>query len=551
MKNPAQVFFEDGIKNREKGKMLLVSFALTLLTFASVYWQFGFHFEASDAIVFFGTKTDITNPDIPINYNEHIYIISKLIKLQHAFPNISVFGIYCAGLLFIAHWIICFFAINKKNVSLTSRLFTVLLLGVFLADNYVNMHNSRISIMLLIAYCILLHKAQNWKSHLASLSLLVLACLVRVEYGFIFAFLLGPYMLLFRTGIQRYQWLSTLTISVVFIGLLIYELDKSDELAKMAFAIEREIIEKQNVIPLSPDDEDYEKKQTYREALSYFLEDRDYIQPESYLRELQYKTPKDYFLSYAWMPIYLKRLKDTFCLFLNHPFYFAITLLALIITISIQTFRHIIFALFLVLFPFIVAFQAEMVARFFMPYIASFPVIYLSVRSDYFRSKRWLFILLASFMIIPVLLAGEKKLSARYEEQQANYEELDRYYQRKIDEGYRIIHSNFFYEYYMSPNIFWNRPVARQYFISISFWHYYESFRATRGKIFTDQSSIVSNLNDIATQPNIIFISTNIYMTFLQKYLHHFHKITLDFEVQEEVLADLNAYRIMLYPQRD
>lgn len=525
---------------------LFVSLIITITEFFIVLKFFGFFFEESESITSLAIRAGLADSSIPINYNAHVFVINGIFKLQQIFSQLPIYGIYNISLLFIPILIFNYFIISKKNTSISAKIFLVIFIFTLLFDNLVNIHNSRISILLLASFAILIHKCNSYLRFIVSILLLLLACIVRVEYGIIFSFILFIYYLLLKPNIKKYWLYITFSISILFIISLNIHLNQSDEYALTAFVLEREFLEKDNIKRVDTNDPEYQKKITYQKALFYYLEDRKNIHPEDYNNQIKFKSPIDYFYSYQWMSVYVSRLQNLIHLLIKRPIYLYILISSLFISLQWKNRNKRFFYLILIIFPFVIMFQADMAPRFFIPYISGCTIVYLVISREYFKSKRWLAIIVFTCLSLPFIVKGENHLLIMYHRHEKQHEILYSFYKKETQNGKKIVHTHLSQIYYMSPNIFYTLPITPQYFLSISFWHYYDTFRTLRSTIFKDQTNIYSNLKDIENDSNLVLISTDSYMSFLKDYMFYFYHINFIYKPVCSIEDDLNSYQISM-----
>jgi hypothetical protein len=533
-----------GIENRSA--YLLLSFAFTSAIFCVIYWQWGFYFESADALIFFCTKVDVTSPDVPVNYNNYLFLFTPIYHLQSLLPQVPVFGLFTTICLFVPILIINYHLISNRKFS-RANLFIALIIVVLLSiDNLININNSRISILLLTAYGIILLKSKSLTTHFLSLPLLILACLVRVEYGIIFTFIISVGFFLLKLNVGIYKIITTTIISIFALLLLAANLEKSDPYAASVFKLEREFLEKKNVKPISETDPDFIQKQVFQQALSCFLEDRDNILEQDFLEEIAYPNLPDYFLSWRWVDNYKVRLLELSAEFLRTPFFLLLWLLSISISFTNASKRHFLFLIIITALPFFIMLQADMVSRFYVPYICSFALVSLVTNDHLTNTRRWLFIIFLAFISLPVMARHAHNTSIPYRIQHERFCTLDSFYQDPKNENKKIIHANFFYDFLITPKVFYTKDISQQYFISFSFWHYYESLRARRAEVFSNQSCILSNLIESSNQEHTAFISTEEYLRFLKNYLLYFHNYHLHFSLNQILVKDLGYYNIHL-----
>lgn len=521
---------------------------ITLIEFIFIYWYFGFYFEGSEIASHFSIITDVADPNIPVNYNNNIFILSAIRKMQAAFSTVPVFSLYYCSLLFIPIAIFNYLLLKKRNISWPNKLVLIFFLFILVFDNVINISNSNVSILLLTAYAIFLHQKTSVLGFSFSFLLFLLACLVRVEYGIFFSFIFLFYYFIIKPDIKKYKIIATLILTIGIYSAFLINLNKSDIYAKTVFKYEREFLDKENYKSINIEDLDYEKKSVFQKAIITFLEDRDNIQPEDYYQQLEYKTLREYILSYKWIGKYIERLQFVGKSIVSNILYIFISLVALLCLFNVRTMRGKLFFLIVIAFPFVIMFQALMVPRFFIPYITAFIIIFIIQNRDYMKSARWLSLIVSLFIISPFVLKAEKAVASEYEFHHNRFEELNAFYKKLNEEGKLVILSNTFLSYYYTPNLFYTKEVAPHYYMSFIFWHYYDSFRSKRSEFFKDQSCILSNLQDIANHPHAVLISDEKYMSFLKEYLYYYHQSKLDYLIIDRINSDFEVYKIEVTP---
>lgn len=535
------------MKNNTSLKWLGYSFLITLIKLALSYFLFGSFFEESEIITAFTFKTNISDPSIPINYNAHTLVISELIKLQKQLPNIPIFGVYCFSLLFIAIWVVNYYLL-RKNTSLTNKMALTSIFFLLFIDSLTHIHNSRISILLLIAFSIMIYYSSSKIERWISLGVFTLACITRVEYGFIYTGILLTYYILIRPHSIQLKHIGLVAfISTSFFALLTYEIAQSDPYAKSIFLLEREYYDSNNLISFEGDTEK-KKNQLLREALMYYVEDRDIIKPQDYLLQIKKKSPIDYLQDFSWIEDYRQNLtsfKDEITSSLLYVY--LVILLALILLASQLSFKRTTFYLLLIALPFVIMLKAEMGARFFAPYFSGLIILFLLTQKNFLNSKKWIGLIVLSFSLyIPILKDHTNELR-KYHIQTNKFETLYTYLDKIILDEKKIIHTNFAADYFMHPDIFYNKEIHDQSFMSVAFWHYYYSFRTKKENTFTDPTCILSNIENVIQNPDMELVSFSEFMDFLQDYLFTFHNTELEYKEKKHLIDNLYTYSLEIY----
>ncbi len=532
--------------NHTNRKYLFWGFALTLIQFSFAYAVWGFYFEGYEAYTNFVTKGVIIDPNTPILANAHFWVLSYIFKIQQYFPRLPIYGIYHILSVFTAVYLINFYFLSKfKSISTSNKILIHSILFLILFEHIVQINNIRTCILLLIAFSLLSLTQIGSKINLyKTLPILILACVVRIELGFIFGLLTLGFWYIYKS-VNFNRGLIIFIITSFFFAVFQYQNAHSDIYLKTAFNFEREFHDKNNFKKI-PDSPEYEDKRVLQRVIALSIEDKDVISPEDYNAQIMHTG----FLEYLYSFEFKEKVYRDFELNINYLKSNHYWLLLLVIMLCLSTAlrkKDLWFSCLLMMVVPLIMTSAILQPRFLFPFFTSLIILLLSKSHKIFNSRKWLITILCVYFSSLLFIRTMNKIHKEYEFVHTKSELMVQKIFEANQEGKAVVMSHLPIHPIFSPRLFHVLNYDMKfYLLSSSFSTYHETFKQVNRNFFKNSASLLSNIQDISSNPNIVFVSNNQFMDLISQYLYFYHQIRLTYTEYEEFADDFSQFEIKL-----
>lgn len=518
-------------------KSLSIAFFITLFEFVLIYYLYGFNFEVYEVSINFATKGIIFDPNTSIQTNVHFGIITLINKLQNILQDVPVYGIYSLAILFIPFILINYTLINRiKYSKKIDQVILILFINSLLVDNLVNINNVRISIINICIFFILFIFSNKKKfDFLIFILFFIIGCLARIENGIIFILIGILYYIFFERKKHLYAYIITTSIVIIITTMFFIDFNKQNNFLKAAFYTDGRVFD--NKYEFKEKNLNQDSLFSFQYAINNFIEDRDIIQPE------------DYFESLSSLYSYSAFKSNLKLMYVNN---FKWITLLILICLLIFSFKKIdkkiyIFLFLMFLLPIILSIEKEVVGRFLIPYISMIILVLILTFHKNLKGFRLIQLFIIFLVFTNFQIKDLKNQSEIYNKKHIDFIKFNTILKQNYSENEIIVFSHILSEVY-SPKLFYNSEKTQIYYLNFLWWNYYTTFQKNKQKIFKNPTCLLSNIEEISTNKNIIYLSDSIFTeNFLINYMKYFHNSNITFEIKKNLEYNIKEYELKIY----
>jgi hypothetical protein len=422
--------------------------------------------------------------------------------------------------------------------NLTTSLLAVVTVLLLCIDHLVTINNVRISIMTLTAGLLYLHLPGRNNYKLAFFFLLVLlGILARIETGVVLACLALIFHLLFRLKKQLPAVIAFTVLSLCIYGFYSYQMQNRDSFITAGHLYEREILDRKN---FNAGISDSVERQIKLKAMSYFIQDTGFINSNDYDEAVLHKSYFDYIVHNP----YFKSIavgKFNQLLGTIHQKYlwlcFLIVVLGSFLTFTIKdnsiSFLRIRIALFALLYlvtPLLIMIPAEMPDRFLAPYLTAGILVLLFIL--YSSSPTPNKLLLPALVMLAFFFQYRQVYSDKMRDWRLatiRAQQFEACISSAIDQGFVPVLQSIDFENSIFPRLFDQKQVRGYHVMEYFYLSYFPHVRATNKKLYGPDYGSFPVRVSFLTKPNMLFLSTTEFNTFIADYLKYVHKSNVTF----------------------
>lgn len=512
----------------------IFSVIITLIGFGVCYHWFGIYFVSYENVLRYYTTGLISDINTPWYPDDYFLMIHFVAQLQQLFPDIPMHAVFCSALLFIPIHIYIFYIISYDYKQWINRIVVLIIVIPLLFDNVINIHNSRISILFFGAYYVLMINLHRAKYFMIALPVLILASLIRVEYTFLFICLFIVSKVILQLKLNWYKVILSIAIPLLVHFLFLANFGKEDIYLKTNWDLERSFVDMDNLKRIDSNSVDYQKKLVYQKAITFFISDRNHIEPDDYYDQLEFPTIKDQLLTFEWIEKYLNNIEDSIDEMISTneyvhfllPFYLLLFILLLPNKIS---FRQILLANILISVPFVIMLKSSMPLRFLIPYIQTLLVVMIIMKGVPFKSIRWLMLVILIPLFLKLSFIYENEHSFAYRDLHRRNQLLNIDFLQLNQNGIIPVISHPMLMRIYDPVAFSNPPKLRYYLLYNIYYTFYNTFKNKKAEYFKEYTSLQAVIEQISNDPNLIFLSDKKMTDIIKKYILYFYEIDYEF----------------------
>lgn len=524
----------------------LSSLMITILCFVFCFWRFGFYYETTESMLVFHTSGMISDPDTPFWIDGHFILLNIFPILQRAFPTIPIWGIYNCIILFVPFYIFIYFILNKSYHQWPNKAIILIITLLLLSDHLIHINNARIGVLYFSSYFILFIKARNQKQFTFSLLILILACLIRVEFIPLFLSLLISYTILSSRKVERFRLITTIVISLSIYSLFFWVKSYEDNYLKTIWDYERSILDLNNLKEIDSSSVDFQGQKAYQQLMALFFEDRAHITLEDFHNQLKYTSFTKIDFNGSWFKNYYNNITQTFNeLKWNNFYLFSIICILLIMPVP-RTLRKILLGAILLFFPFVIMTQSIMPARFLIPYIHSIAILIIILNRAPYHSIRWIITIIFIPCFYFSFIVHETLQKEKFQREHLQFLKLNQVFTNLNQSNITPIISTTFFSFYPSSYPFESYKKPKIYLANFGFYLYYETFRKKQAEYFHNQTDLFAVVSQVANDSNAIWVSNDYINGLLVDYFHYTRGINIIFKKKQEPMEGIGLYSILI-----